>query len=111
MIGAAMWMLDFCDRNHPPGFELVGYAQLVLAFASFFCLLVFYPSLDSVRDFDDHHDDAAGPSKSTPQRVIVCGCLMLTLARALVTSGIEGGTSFLLETSYEFPQLDIGLII
>jgi hypothetical protein len=114
MIAAGLNLLDFCDAAHPMHFELIGQSQLVLAAMALFSMLIFYPHLDDVHDYVGEVGSAANspsPDSSTLQTVILVGCMICTFVRAMVTSGVEGATSLLLETEYGFPQTDIGIII
>lgn len=126
MIAAGLRVLHFCPPGQPGRFELVGQAQLILATVALLSLY-FYPNLSGVEDYVDldHKGTARGPMTNllkqpdTPesqkrdfaQKVIVCGCMLATLVRAMVTSGVEGATSLLLETEYMFAPSMIGLII
>lgn len=114
MIAAASHLLDFCPAaGLAPRFELVGLAQIVLAGTALLCIVLFYPRLDDCEDFSQC--TITGPelqeSCQWTQRVIVCSCLVNTLLRAIVTSGVEGATSLLLETEYHFAPHEIGLLI
>jgi len=111
MIAAAMRLLDFCPPGHPPRFELVGLGQLVLSAVSLCSVLLFYPKLHDVEDFVVADSVAVAAGRATPSRMFVCGCILSTCVRALVTSGVEGATSLLLETQFGFPQQDIGVMI
>jgi hypothetical protein len=114
MIAAGMRMMEFCPLGQPPGFELVGLAQIVLSGASLISVLVFYPNLKdfaSTVEADDCRAAEQSPRSGILQRLIVIGCMLSTLVRAMVTSGVEGATSLLLEISYGFPRHVIGIII
>lgn len=113
LVAALMHLLDFCPEGGSPRFELVGHAQLVLAGAALFVILMYYPRLHDVEDFSEDALAGAQLQESTrgPQTVIVCGCLLNTFLRAMVVSGVEGATSFLLESEYKFALHEIGIII
>jgi hypothetical protein len=111
MIASAMRLLDFCPPGHPPRFELVGLGQLVLSTVSLCSVMLLFPRLDDVEDFVVADSSAVAAGRVSPNRLFVCGCILSTCVRALVTSGVEGATSLLLETEFGFPQQDIGVMI
>lgn len=131
MIAAGMRLIEFCPPGMPVRFELVGQAQLVLAAVALGSVLL-YPNLEDVEDFVEGADSPISRTSSatqlyTPsrlpssgslaaknsymQRLIVCGCMFSTCIRAMVTSGVEGATSLLMETEYHFQPQTIGMII
>merc|ERR1719272_1639108 len=108
MIAAGLRLLHFCPPFLPGDFQLLGQAQLITAGVALLSVY-FYPDLKEVGDCVEllDADSAAGgqvaPRSTLAQRVIVCGSMVSILIRAMVTSGVEGATSLLLETEYMFP--------
>jgi len=115
IVAACLRLLDFCPAGGPPRYELTGLAQFMSSGFALIGVIAFYPRLDDVEDFSQDSNLASlrlGPEPSyTKQTCIVCGCILTTFLRAMVTSGVEGATSLLLETEYKFELYQIGIII
>jgi len=113
IIASFMEMLSVCPLSLLPRFELVGFAQLILAGASVSSVLLFYPNLEDVEDFVDSYSktDILQSRTDWRKRLIICTCILNSLLRAMVVAGVESGSSLLLEMEFKFPPRTIGIII
>mmetsp|Transcript_32306 Transcript_32306/g.57149 ORF Transcript_32306/g.57149 Transcript_32306/m.57149 type:complete len:595 (-) Transcript_32306:290-2074(-) len=123
-----VWMLDLC----PPGtghFELSGIVQCLLAGASLVGITALYPDLQAFDPEGRTEVSGRSSSKSVSEaarqlglelpeewnfhkrRIRVCGCLLMALLRAQVTSGVESATSYLLENKHHWARHEIGISI